>query len=1205
MKKINFIVFIILSCFSTIGAQQLDKLYLSLQNVGSAYDITSLNNTLGTAVFTQTANPERIANLAIGYDPNNTFQLTFLHGGTVDTEAIYKTVTGTTTSLTNLNAQGIGGYGTNNAPGAFFGRSYGYVPGSKTVWEVYPTYQSIGAITGDTNWNYPVTPPAATPQTDTSVYSTIFASDAAFDVYNNIYTIVERQTNGINSTATYSRFLYRVNLTSRVATQVVQISGPVGTAVPGTIRKPLTTQIERDAYLNVGTSTSVGNVRGISYLNGLFYVATGNGLTQTVIYSINPKTGVSALVATYTAGTASSNIDLAGDQYYAPFYFNCGASGGGLQGAPYFTKGTASSNTLRVNIKNVFYTETPVNLTISGTDITTQTTTVSLAPNQTFVDLPISYTGGGNTGYRTVTVTLQGSEQKCVYDIAVDEDTDLDGIPNSNDLDDDNDGILDTAEGCAGTVTMATLSPALATSLGTNDTAIFPLVPPGAVIPQGGVRITKTSGGNGWGTFTPNNATASVTIGGASSAPFSTTYLDIVGGGNIPGIPRSLDINFGVSAGSLSSGNNEYQYIIGIAGLGNEGASVSTTFSVPLTVIQNVDVFATNRFSLFGGVTPTPGQTGTVFSTSSPNTGPNAAQGYTFFLVPKSVASFVMDITGGNDPHGFIFGVYRKNCTVDTDGDGILDYLDTDSDNDGCPDAIEGSENVLTSQLSAGRINTASNGGIGANTVTNLGVPTIVNPGGTADNGNNTVGQAVGSAQNANINSCFVYAQNDTNGITLGQTSTGNVLYNDNALDGTALTVASATYINSAGISTPMTLGVSTAVYSGTTLAGQMTLNTNGNYTFIAAAGFTGAVPINYTASNTSGNSAVAVLTIKVIAPGSGGNNAPVAQNDTSATIAGSPVTSNALSNDKDFDGNTITISSATINSSAIAFGTNVQVSGVNANGATVANAGTININQTTGAYTFTPAAGFVGTVDQVNYVISDGNGGISSANIVIKVTPNGNTSVTYANDDYNISKGTVMTGNVLDNDTDPQSATQTRTVTAANFNGTVLTIGNTTAITGVGSLTLTANGTYTFSPAAGFVGTVNVPYTVCDNGTPQACDNATLHLTSLRSYCYKTPSALGGTALPVRTGITSLNRAGSTSAEWPLIRRGAWIVLESKTKGFVVNRLSITQINAITAPVEGMVVYDTSNNCMKMYTSNDGGTTFGWFCITTQSCPD
>ncbi|AYM99675.1 GEVED domain-containing protein [Chryseobacterium sp. 3008163] len=111
-------------------------------------------------------------------------------------------------------------------------------------------------------------------------------------------------------------------------------------------------------------------------------------------------------------------------------------------------------------------------------------------------------------------------------------------------------------------------------------------------------------------------------------------------------------------------------------------------------------------------------------------------------------------------------------------------------------------------------------------------------------------------------------------------------------------------------------------------------------------------------------------------------------------------------------------------------------------------------------------------------------------------------------------------------------------------------------------------------------------------------------------TFCYK-PGITTGTALDSKVGITSLSRAGATDPDnWPMVRKGAWLVVESKTKGFVVNRLPFDGSgNPIGIPVadftEGMMVYDTVNNCLKMYTSTDGGFSFSWQCLNTQTCPD
>ncbi|PWN65939.1 hypothetical protein C1638_006020 [Chryseobacterium oncorhynchi] len=110
--------------------------------------------------------------------------------------------------------------------------------------------------------------------------------------------------------------------------------------------------------------------------------------------------------------------------------------------------------------------------------------------------------------------------------------------------------------------------------------------------------------------------------------------------------------------------------------------------------------------------------------------------------------------------------------------------------------------------------------------------------------------------------------------------------------------------------------------------------------------------------------------------------------------------------------------------------------------------------------------------------------------------------------------------------------------------------------------------------------------------------------------FCYK-PGIMTGTVLDTKVGITSLGRAGAGSIDnWPMVRKGGWLALEAKTKGFVPNRVSFDASgNPVGIPtanfVEGMMVFDTTNKCMKMYTLKEGDSSMAWHCITTQTCPD
>lgn len=101
---------------------------------------------------------------------------------------------------------------------------------------------------------------------------------------------------------------------------------------------------------------------------------------------------------------------------------------------------------------------------------------------------------------------------------------------------------------------------------------------------------------------------------------------------------------------------------------------------------------------------------------------------------------------------------------------------------------------------------------------------------------------------------------------------------------------------------------------------------------------------------------------------------------------------------------------------------------------------------------------------------------------------------------------------------------------------------------------------------------------------------------------CYK-PVITTGTILDTLHGITSLGRAGADNDNWPMVRKGAWTALESRTKGFVPNRLTTTQISQIPDAnlVEGMMVYNINLGCLQV---NTNGLPTGWTCFDTQTCP-
>ena len=666
-------------------------------------------------------------------------------------------------------------------------------------------------------------------------------------------------------------------------------------------------------------------------------------------------------------------------------------------------------------------------------------------------------------------------------DLAIDDisvkklcDKDGDGIPNSLDLDSDNDGILDTAEG------ISTISC------------------PGVIVGDkvNGHEITAITLAG-----TPSAAIA-LSANGSDTWPFCTN-----------GVPFNY-ANSGFYTSTTIPGNFSYTLTF---------ASAMTSFNfsvVGFDLNDNVTVTANNAGSVglltenaggCGGLTVS----GNTLTPINPVVG-NDGNGHLTFTTTLPFTSITFSGTGSAAGNAFSlrYCVDDRVTTEDTDGDGIPNYLDLDSDNDGCPDAVEGDENVISSMLVAaggtlsggngtGTSTTPTSGTFNAavlqnlgNTVNGQGVPTVVNSGGAADIGGDQ-GQGVGSSFNALVSSCFIDAVNDINQVPLGVTATGNVLTNDESTSN-PITVQSATYLNAAGVSTALPLGTATNVYDASgVLAGSMTLNSNGTYTFVPTATYVGKVPVDYVAVNGVGSTDPAQLTIVVIKPASvNSNDNPIAQNDTGYTEINTALSSNILVNDSDPDGNALTVTGATQGGTAIPVGTSTVVSGVNAAGNAVANAGTITI-AANGTYTYTPANGFLGTVNPIPYTISDGNLGTANAVINLSVLPNQGNN-TFGNDDANTGTlGTTLTGIVKTNDTDPEG--NPTSITAATAGGTTITIGTSTTIPGVGSLTLNSDGTYSFVPLATYVGTTSVVYTVCDTvGMPQACDTATLYLTEI-----------------------------------------------------------------------------------------------------------
>jgi filamentous hemagglutinin family protein len=225
---------------------------------------------------------------------------------------------------------------------------------------------------------------------------------------------------------------------------------------------------------------------------------------------------------------------------------------------------------------------------------------------------------------------------------------------------------------------------------------------------------------------------------------------------------------------------------------------------------------------------------------------------------------------------------------------------------------------------------------------------------------------------------------------------------------------------------------------------GTLVDNHNGTLTYTPAAGYVGTDSFSYTITDGQLNNGTPV-TVSATATITMQNQLPIAGNDSASTHMGDQVAGTVLSNDSDVDGDSLT----------------VVLDGV------APQHGTLVLN-TDGTYTYTPTAGYVGS-DTFKYTITDGqlSGGVpvtvtGTANITI-----GNNLPQVTDDTANAHMGTAIQGNVLTNDSD--------------LDGDSLTV----VLDGVapqhGTLVLNTDGTYTYTPTAGYVGSDTFKYTVTD----------------------------------------------------------------------------------------------------------------------------
>lgn len=232
------------------------------------------------------------------------------------------------------------------------------------------------------------------------------------------------------------------------------------------------------------------------------------------------------------------------------------------------------------------------------------------------------------------------------------------------------------------------------------------------------------------------------------------------------------------------------------------------------------------------------------------------------------------------------------------------------------------------------------------------------------------------------------------------------------------------------------------------TAHGSVTINTNGTFTYTPSLGYVGADSFTYTVEDGVGGSDVGTVNIVIELP----NTAPVAQDDTfsgdeNVQISGNLFADNGHGADSDADGNPLTVDAGTF--------------------ATAHGSVTINAD---GTFTYTPNAEYVGA-DSFNYTLRDNKGGSDTA--TVNLTLNNVNKAPVAKDDAftGLQNGNIAGNLLADNgaglDSDPD--------------GDALSIVAGTYATAYGSVTVNTDGSFLYSPVAGYYGADTFDYTLTD----------------------------------------------------------------------------------------------------------------------------
>ena len=261
-----------------------------------------------------------------------------------------------------------------------------------------------------------------------------------------------------------------------------------------------------------------------------------------------------------------------------------------------------------------------------------------------------------------------------------------------------------------------------------------------------------------------------------------------------------------------------------------------------------------------------------------------------------------------------------------------------------------------------------------------------------------------------------------------------------------------------------------TAVLADSPVHGDLTLNANGSYTYIPDPNYHGTDSFTYQAYDGTAYSTASTVSITITPV----NDAPLAVNDEYSTAEDTLLTiplPGVLVNDSDTDGDSLTA---------------VLVGDVTHGSLT------LNLN---GSLTYMPDANYAG-VDSFTYRASDGTEPSNLATVSITITPV-NDAPLAVNDSYSTPENTPLVVNapgVLGNDTDVDGDTLTAVLAEDPAHGT---------------LSLNANGSFTYTPDTDYSGPDSFNYKASDGTTQSAPATVTINVSLVNSTPVANPQSV------------------------------------------------------------------------------------------------